>query len=263
MRFSIIIVTLNAGSKLEETVKSALSQTYKDYEILIKDGASNDGSLDFLKELNAPNIRVVSRKDTSIYDAMNQAVSECLGDYYIFMNTGDLFASNKVLAAVAKYQAGHSSDIIYGDMRRSDQDVIIPYPDRLTDFGLYRNVPCHQVCFYNKRLFSQRGYDTSFKVRSDYEHFLWSVYKCKAKTSHIALPICIYEGGGYSETKENLKVSAREHKLIVRKYQGSKSVIYDAIMIITLQPLRKLMAESPVFGRLYQGIKGIIYGKKD
>ena len=88
MRFSIIIVTLNAGSKLEETVKSALSQTYKDYEILIKDGASSDGSLDFLKELNAPNIRVVSRKDTSIYDAMNQAVSECLGDYYIFMNTG-------------------------------------------------------------------------------------------------------------------------------------------------------------------------------
>ena len=169
MRFSIIIVTLNAGSKLEETVKSALSQTYKDYEILIKDGASSDGSLDFLKELNAPNIRVVSRKDTSIYDAMNQAVSECLGDYYIFMNTGDLFASNKVLAAVAKYQAGHSSDIIYGDMRRSDQDVIIPYPDRLTDFGLYRNVPCHQVCFYNKRLFSQRGYDTSFKVRSDYD----------------------------------------------------------------------------------------------
>lgn len=263
MKFSVIVVTLNAGFNLEKTIKNTLAQTYKDFEIVIKDGGSSDGSLDFLRDLTDSRIRVVNDKDKSIYDAMNQAVRKCTGDYYIFMNTGDNFDSNRVLAAVAKYLLANPSDIVYGDMRRKGQDVIIPYPEKLTDFGLYRNVPCHQVCFYNKRLFASRGYDTDFRVRSDYEHFLWSVYEAKASTSHIALPICIYEGGGYSETRENVKVSAREHKQIVRKYQGNKSIVYDVIMIITLQPIRKRMAESPIFGRIYQGIKGKIYGKKD
>lgn len=261
MKFSIIIVTLNAGDKLEQTVQSVLTQTYNDYEILIKDGESGDGSLAFLDGINEERIRVVSKKDSSIYDAMNQAVAEAKGEYFIFMNTGDSFASSKVLATVSKHLISSGTDIVYGDMFREGQDVVIPYPEKLTDFGLYRNVPCHQVCFYNRRLFSQRGYDTKLKVRSDYEHFLWSVYKAGATLSHIALPICVYEGGGYSETKKNMKISSMEHRGIVRKYQGAKSIIYDAVMIITLQPVRKWMAENPVLGKVYQGIKGKIYGK--
>ena len=115
MKFSVIVVTLNAGERLLETVNSALSQTYKDFELLVKDGESSDGSLDFLGGINDSRIRVVSRKDASIYDAMNQAVTDALGEYYIFMNTGDLFASDKVLAAVAKHLVSNKADIVYGD----------------------------------------------------------------------------------------------------------------------------------------------------
>lgn len=262
MKFSIIVVTLNAGKRLEETVSSALSQTYKDFEILIKDGESGDGSLDFIAGIGDSRVRVLRRKDSSIYDAMNQAVHEADGDYYIFMNTGDCFADTKVLACVAKHIAINKSDIVYGDMIRKGLDTVIPYPDKLTDFGLYRNVPCHQTCFYHKRLFMERAYDLKLKVRSDYEHFLWCVYKAKATTSHISMPICIYEGGGYSETKENLIKSKEEHKMIVRSYQGMKAIIFDIIMIVTLQPLRAWIAESPVFSGFYQKIKGLVYGRK-
>lgn len=262
MRFSIIIVTLDAGDRLKETVSSVLSQTYRDYEILIKDGESSDGSLDFLKQIDDSRIRVVSQKDTSIYDAMNQAVTEAIGEYYIFMNTGDTFADDKVLAGVAKHIVSNQTDIIYGDMIRKGVNTVIPYPDRLTDFGLYRNVPCHQTCFYKHHLFDERAYNLRLKVRSDYEHFLWCIYRAKATTSHVGIPICVYEGGGFSETKENLLKSSQEHKMIVREYQGYKAWIYDIIMIVTLQPLRARIADNPFMGNLYQKIKGIIYGRK-
>lgn len=265
MKFTIIVVTLNAGKRLKETIDSSLKHTFKDYEILIKDGGSKDGSLDFLSEDgsiyqdNKDKIRVINTVDKSIYDAMNQAVTYAKGDYYIFMNTGDIFADDKVLAQVAKCVVKENPDIVYGDMKRKGLDTIIPYPDKLSDFGCYRNIPCHQVCFYKRRLFEKRGYDLEYRVRADYEHFLWCIYEYKAKYKHISLPICIYEGSGYSETNENIKESDKEHKIITKKYIGNKCYLYKLIMIITLQPLRKKMAESDKFSGFYQKIKKIIY----
>ncbi|MBO6298375.1 MAG: glycosyltransferase, partial [Lachnospiraceae bacterium] len=72
MRFTIIVVSLNAGEELKKTVDSVLTQTYKDYEILVKDGGSEDGSTELLPENER--IRIITQPDCSIYDAMNQAV---------------------------------------------------------------------------------------------------------------------------------------------------------------------------------------------
>ena len=88
MKFSIIVVTLNPGDKLQDTINSISSQTFKDYEILVKDGGSKDGSLKALEGVEK--VRLVENPDKSIYDGMNQAVREAKGDYYIFMNAGDL-----------------------------------------------------------------------------------------------------------------------------------------------------------------------------
>lgn len=257
LKISVIIVTLNSGKRLKDTVESTISQTYNNVEILIKDGGSKDGSLDFLREKQ--NVRVVTKKDNSIYDAMNQAVELATGDYYIFMNAGDVFADKKVLALVAKHIINNGSDIVYGDMLRKGSDTLIPYPEKLTDFGCYRNVPCHQVCFYKRVLFEKRGYNLKYSIRADYEHFLWCVYGFKGKTSHIDIPICVYEGGGYSETKENQKKSAEEHKEITEKYLGKKCVLYKTAMIVTLQPVRKKIAESKGLSGAYQAMKKVVY----
>ena len=257
----MIIVTLNAGDNLKTTVYSVLSQTMKDYEILIKDGGSTDGCLDFINDLEDDRIRVVAKPDTSIYDGMNHAVKEARGDYFIFMNAGDVFADNKVLVSVTKFLTVGRYNIVYGDMRRKGQDTIIPYPDKLTDFGLFRNVPCHQVCFYDRKLFAKRGYSLKLKVRSDYEHFLWCIYKEKAVTGHINRPICIYEGGGFSETDENIAISKMEHRIITDRYQGRKAGLYRLIMIITLQPVREKIAANQKLSGIYQGLKKLIYSK--
>ena len=87
IQFSIITVCLNAGQGLLDTVARTLSQTYENFEIIVKDGGSEDGSLEKLP-MDA-RIRVVTRQDTGIYDAMNQGIAEARGDYLIFMNCGD------------------------------------------------------------------------------------------------------------------------------------------------------------------------------
>ena len=116
MRFSIIVVSLNAGEELKKTVDSVLAQTYKDYEILIKDGGSEDGSLERIP--GDERIRIVSQPDCSIYDAMNQAVMEAQGDYFLFLNCGDYLYSHLVLGKVAKALAMEPGDIYYGDLYR-------------------------------------------------------------------------------------------------------------------------------------------------
>ena len=96
--FSVIVVSLNAGSLIGNTISSVLSQTCNDYEIIVKDGVSTDDTLKHVPS-NA-RIKVYSEPDKSLYDAMNQAITYSSGRYLIFMNCGDTFASRKVLEEV-------------------------------------------------------------------------------------------------------------------------------------------------------------------
>lgn len=259
MRFSIIVVSLNAGQALIDTVNSILKQSYSDYEILIKDGESKDGSLDNLPADSR--IRVVSKKDKSIYDGMNQAVGLAKGEYYIFLNCGDYFYDETVLAKTAKEIIASGADILYGNLVRQGTEGVIPFPKKITDFTCYRNVPCHQVCFYSRECFSDRGYDLQFPVRADYEHFLYCKYDRKMSFRYMDFVVALYEGDGFSETKENEKRAAAEHRIITKKYLKGKCILYRFIMIVTLQPVRKWLAESR-FSGIYQGVKSIIYGRK-
>lgn len=278
MKFiSIIVVSLNPGERLKETLNSILEQTYTDYEIIIKDGGSKDGSLDFLKEEGIlekyPQIRLIVQPDKSIYDGMNQAVSYVNGKYVQFLNCGDLFYDKTVLEKTAEYilnrQKTDTADgkkteqlspaIFYGNQYNLLQNSIVTSAPEINDFTCYRNVPCHQVCFYDGRLFAKRAYLPQYTVRADYEHFLYCIYEENARAFSMPITVCMYEGGGYSETKENRKKSAAQHKEITAKYLGKKAVKYRLIMILTLSGLRGKIAESPRLSKFYNAIKSMIY----
>lgn len=259
MKFSIIVVSLNAGEELLKTVESILMQTYKDFEILVKDGMSEDGSVETLPADDR--VRLIRKKDRSIYDAMNQAIGEATGDYEIFLNCGDYFYDEKVLARIAKEIAGNPADIYYGQLYRRIQQSVDEPAHEITDFVCYRNIPCHQACVYGKKMFLQGGYDLNYPVRADYEHFLRCRYESGAVFRYMPFVIASYEGGGFSETKDNLKRAAGEHKRITQKYLGAKCVFYRGIMIVTLQPLRKWIADHPRLSGGYQRLKAMLYRK--
>lgn len=309
--FSIIVVSLNPGDKLFETLESIREQTFTEYEVVIKDGGSKDGSVaklrDYLKkeEAFAKHVRLFETPDKSIYDGMNQAVSYAEGEYLYFLNCGDTFYGNAVLGEVAQairmndsgrdtfrqeavdaacgesdvyvqaadgQAAGASggradacvqADILhiyYGNIYDMLQQEVVASNPHIDAFACYRNVPCHQACFYQAALFEKRGYKTRYKVRGDYEHFLWCFFEAKALPVYVPAIIANYEGGGYSETKENLKRSEREHKEITSLYMSKGQLLkYKMILLLTLAPLRTWMSHNKAFSGLYNRMKRLVY----
>ena len=273
IRYSILVVCLNAGQRLIDTVESIINQSYQNYEIVIKDGESTDGSVEQVRSQYAEyidRIHIYSEKDSGIYDAMNQAVTYAKGEYYLFLNTGDSFYDEQVLEKITdgiiekQKEIGTYPGIVYGNMYHKALDNVIYAAPQINDFTCYRNVPCHQTCFYHKSMFTERGYEPKYNVRADYEHFLWCFYEKKAKIYYLPVMTASYEGGGYSETKEHRKQSARQHREITQHYMGkAKALKYRCILLLTLAPLRSVIAENKHLSGMYNGLKTVIYRMKN
>lgn len=279
--FSILVVCLNPGDKLEKTLTSIRKQSFRDYEVLVKDGGSLDGTKKRIKELFADwksedaeaSLRWIEKEDSGIYDAMNQAAELAQGEYVYYLNCGDHFYSDSVLFMLAsciekgksKKDAGYG--IYYGDIyeRLTGQEVCSN--PRLDAFGCYRNVPCHQACFYKRELLIAHPFRTEYQVRADYEQFLWCFFtaslKEKVQFSYCPILIADYEGGGYSESKESKRLSAVEHKKITRQYMSRGQLFYfRTVMLLTLAPLRTWVAKSPQTAGLYNRLKSLLYRQR-
>ena len=257
--FSVIVVCFNAGDKLRETIDSILQQSFEDYEIIIKDAGSNDGSLEKVEP--DPRIRLIRKKDGGIYDGMNQAIRCCAGSWLYFLNCGDLLYNSDVLCDVhTQISRCREGRIFYGDVleRRTGQRVMAN--PHMTHLAMYRYLPCHQACFYHHSLFDERSFDTAYRVRADYEHFLWCVLQKKAPAECMQLVVADYEGGGYSESAEGLRLSAIEHKKITEQYfSQAERLCFKAYLVVTLQPLRRVLAQNPRTAAVYDRLKNSIY----
>lgn len=263
MKFSVIVVCLNPGEKLNQTLDSILGQSFSDFEIVVKDGGSKDGSIEGMRK--DERIRLFTERDRSIYDAMNQAVGHAHGEFILFMNCGDVFYKEDVLEKTAEVIAGHPEPdklVLYGDTYSEKNDVVITSAPEITGFTCYRNIPCHQSCIYAAKLCKEKPYELQYKIRADYDHFLWCYYAAKADMVKLDLIVASYEGGGYSESKENRKRDKEEHKKITAAYMSAGELLkYKLIMLATLAPLRSVLAESKIFSGVYHWVKQRVYGK--
>ena len=294
IHFYIVVVSFNPGKKLQKTLESIYRQDYRDYEVVIEDSESNDQSLSSLRgsgffdsDIAKDRTHIFVEKDRGIYDGMNLALSRITGEqsnceitapilgrcYVMFLNCGDVFHDRQVLGRIAdaaeEYAAeqGEVKDsdrpvIFYGDQYNLKTGSIVASSPKLNEFSLYRNVPCHQVCIYNLSLFTDRAYDITYKVRADYEHFLYCVYKRNAVTKYVDVIVSDYEGGGYSETGDSKRISEKEHNKITSQYMGDKVRKYRLLLKLTGAGLRTKLAEDPRYSNIYNGIKSRIYALK-
>ena len=238
--FSVIVVSLNAGSLIGLTIKSALSQTCDDYEIIVKDGKSTDDTLKYVPENES--VKLYSESDKSLYDAMNQAIAYSSGRYLIFMNCGDTFASEKVLEDVRKAVKDSEYGMIYGDYTRDG--VLMKQPESLTRFNMYRTILCHQSVFFNGEILrNQKKYDIKYKILADYD-----LEQDMSKTSnsiHVDTVVCNFLGGGLSETKEGLKQKNKDRRdIIASHYSVPQRIRYCVLWKITFPSLRKKLSGS-------------------
>lgn len=273
--FSIVVVCLGAGEKLKATLDSIIMQDFSEYEIVVKDGGSKDGSLEYVEQVkeklcredlsgNLPRIELFVKKDDSIYDAMNQGASMARGKLVYFLNCGDVFGDANVLSHMAAFVESHPArrGIYYGNIYERLTGQVVSSNPHLDAFGCYRNVPCHQACFYDRQLLLSHPFRTQYRVRADYEQFLWCFFKGDAVLYYADMVIADYEGGGFSETAQNRKRSGREHREIVSQYISARQIWkYRLILWLTLAPLRSRLARSKVTAGLYNRFKSMIYGK--
>lgn len=279
--FSVIVVCLNPGDKLKSTLASIERQKFRDFEVIVKDGLSKDDSLKealalakkWETERAGQSLTVIQEKDSGIYDAMNQGARQAQGRYLYYLNCGDQFYSENVLGEMADFIAGKEAGeenrpgIYYGNIFERLTGGKVASNPHMDAFGCYRNVPCHQACFYSVGLLREHPFETGYKVRADYEQFLWCFFKKggeeKVTFAYKDILIADYEGGGFSETRENRRISAREHKEITRKYMTKGELLkFRLIMAISLSGLRTKLAENKKTAGIYNRIKEIIYARR-
>lgn len=215
--FSIIVACLNAEKTIETTLNSILKQTCTDYEIIIKDGQSQDHTLDKIPENDR--IKVYSQEDKSVYDAMNQALDFVSGRFVIFMNCGDTFYSPYVLEKfemVIQEQALEGNEILYGNYAKNGQEYAqCPHIDRkyMIQSGL-----CHQTVFFGREIFAQIGkFDDDMLICADYE-IMVRAFLTGSSYIYVNEVVCHYLGGGLSEVKENIPLVKREGALVRERY---------------------------------------------
>lgn len=273
MKFSIITTSFNPGEKLMFTIKSILDQDFRDFEIVVKDGASKDRTPEKLQQdkragqaIAEQKLKLIIKEDRNVYDGMNQALEVCQGEYILFLNCGDRFHDRKVLAKAAEEidkrnnAMGNVPAIYYGNTYCMRTDSKVHSAPEITGFTCYRNIPCHQSCFYDRRLFQEKKYDTSLKIRADYDHFLWCFYQVKARFQYLDIVVSDYEGGGISEMKENRNADKAEHELVIKRYMKMSEILkYKGIMLLTLAPLRRWIAESSSLSGIYHFVKNFLY----
>lgn len=240
--FSIITVTWNAAGVIIPTIESVQRQTSSDFEMLIIDGASSDDTLSIVNRASIASLRVFSEPDKGLYDAMNKGIARARGRYLIFLNAGDAFADDAVLARLARLAAGNPG-VIYGQTQLVDahRNVVgkrhLTAPKRLTtDSFLNGMVVCHQAFIVRRDLAPE--YDLQYRLSADYDWCIRVLRKSPANAYAGSEPIISYLADGM--TTRHHRASLWERYRIMCRHYGTASATLRHIGFIPRYLKRRL-----------------------
>jgi len=191
MLISVITVTYNALPSLKRTLQSVWEQTYPDVECIVVDGASTDGTPEYLATLK-PSIPLfyTSAPDRGIYDAMNKAVAMVHGDYCIFLNAADTFANPHVLADVITQ--GLTADVVYGDILKKGNLIVAKEPH-----NSHKMYYCHQAVFTRTQCLREYPFDLNHPMSADFKQSK-QLFQAGKTFRHIPVTITDYDVKGVS-----------------------------------------------------------------
>lgn len=254
MKLSIITVCYNNKIGLIKTADSILKQTLHEFEWIIIDGGSKDGSKEIIERLSVISPECVSywcsEPDNGIYNAMNKGVKVATGDYLLFLNSGDIFYDDKVIEQVAPNLedvdfvfGNHCYVSKYGKIRDSSKwPKILP-----KEFWIARTIN-HQSMFIKRSTLVKTPYDESLKVVADWAHpFYWLAIK-NGSYKVIDTIVAIAEEGGYSFKHGD--ILAEERQRIIEKYfskRESDEMVLSFLAQNTMVDSFLLLSEKAIF----------------
>ncbi len=240
--FSIITVTWNAAEVIRPTLNSVARQSFTDYEYIVMDGASTDGTCDLVKSAAIPSTRLFSERDKGLYDAMNKAIDKALGKYLIFLNAGDAFAASTTLADIAKCADGEPG-VIYGQTQlvNAERQVVgkrhLTAPKNLTADSFKQGMlVCHQAFIARRDLVPH--YDGAYRFSADYDWCIKVLLQSQANAYVGDEPIISFLTDGL--TDRHHKASLKERFSIMCKYYGTVPTVMRHISFIPRYIVNKI-----------------------
>lgn len=213
VRISVITVSYNAEACIEATIKSVLGQGFDNFEYIIIDGGSSDGTVDLIKSYKHLLKKVVIEHDDGIYHAMNKGVSYCNGDYVVFMNAGDTFFDSTVLKNIAE-NIRSTTSVLFGSTNYIyNKYSVIREPKRNFRMGMPF---CHQSSVTKREILLKYPFEQSGSLYADYKFYCDSFIR---GDNFQELPIVIsnYSCDGVSE-KPTLKNAIDISKCIIPRF---------------------------------------------
>lgn len=256
-KISIITINYNNLNGLKRTLESIVNQTWQEFEYIVIDGGSTDGSAEYI-ESQSKNIDYwVSEPDSGIYNAMNKGIAKATGEYLLFLNSGDHLYNEEVLENNNKYIENY--DLVYFDVQIVGQGIskIVSHPDKLRFFYFYINGLNHQSVLIRKELFQTVGlYDENLKIVSDWKFFILALFIHNCTYINISKIFSTYYLDGISTQLMNIHLNERNQ--VLNKYFSG--FILDCEEILFLKKQQEIL-ETNRFKMLLEIEKSIL-GKK-
>ena len=223
MTLTIITINRNNTAGLERTMQSVLRQTCIDFQYVVVDGASTDGSVEVIKRLASrfgDRLKWISEPDKGIYNAMNKGIRMADGEYVEFLNSGDTLVASDIVERM--YRAMKDKDypsILYGNMLKDMPDGWILRDkcfagEDISFLGFYTGTLNHSPAYIKKDLFDKYGlYDESLIIVSDWKWYLQAIILGEEKPVYTDIDVTLFDMHGISETNKDLDKAERKQVL--------------------------------------------------
>lgn len=227
MKISVVTAVWNRADTIGPAIASVQAQTYSDVEHVIQDGGSTDGTLAVVERMADARTRVVSERDTGLYDAINKGIARATGDVIGLMHSDDFFASDGVLEQVAETLSDPDVDGLYGDLEYvsgQDPDKVVrhwrsgEFNTRLLARGW---MPPHPTLYLRREVFDRWGvYDTSYRIAADYEAMVRYLAVGKVRLAYLPEVMVKMRTGGISNgSLANIVEKSREDWRAIRMHE--------------------------------------------
>ncbi len=216
MKITVVTVSYNAEDCIERTIRSVLSQSWKDLEYIVIDGGSKDRTPEIIAGYAGRLAYWCSERDGGIYFGMNKGIDATSGDYTLFLNADDTFVSDDTVEKIALFLDARDADVAYGDFYYEyDYGRYLRHPKPIEKMACSMAV-CHQATLVRTELLKRRPFDTKYRLSADFD-MLSDLYLQGKKFVYMPFPVAnMVMGSGM--THENEEKSVAEFQAIMASH---------------------------------------------
>lgn len=214
MKLSVITINYNNREGLQKTIESVVNQTWQEFEYIVIDGGSTDGSVDVIKKYSSKITHWISEKDNGIYNAMNKGVSIANGEYCLFLNSGDFLYNNNVVSELLQHK-NDNVDFIIGEVLFLNTKECSNVSQNLSMLRFFQSSIPHPSTLIRRSLLLQNKYDENYKIVSDWKFFIQELILKNASFQLLDYVIACFDSTGISS--QNKRLVEKERKDVLKE----------------------------------------------